>query len=271
MASKLLFLILSLCVVLEASVNTKIRNILGNSAYAKHKNLINYIFKNKSAYYDGNGKVNYVKITSALQNNGLLNLKYNSTRFIEVTFTLTNNPKKSLNILKDSLKSMGHYYFFTKEAIKSDDSLKWTIKLKTAAAISPLKLSKELQKNGCKVVDIQREGSYNWRYSINTEYSDINKAEDLIVNNELTLKKSSKPYMLKVSSINALNISSHSGNRWYPNIVFYDENLNIIEIYKDESLHKNLRVDVPNDTKYIKINDLYTLANLKRGLNITKE
>ena len=54
-------------------------------------------------------------------------------------------------------------------------------------------------------------------------------------------------------------------------MVFYDEALNIIGIYEENSLNKSLRLEVPNNTKYIKIDDLYTLANMKQGINITKE
>jgi hypothetical protein len=143
--------------------------------------------------------------------------------------------------------------------------------LKTKAAINPLRLSQELQKNGCRVVDIQRGSSYKWSYYIDTRNSDIEKTVDLINESSQSVRKSSKPYMVRVSNANALNIQSNNGNNWHPNIIFYDDELNIIDTFKDDSLRKDLRVDVPNDTKYIKINDLYTLANLKRGLTITKE
>ena len=45
----------------------------------------------------------------------------------------------------------------------------------------------------------------------------------------------------------------------------------MIEIHEEDSLHNSLRLSVPNNTKYIKIDDLYSLANLKRGITITKE
>ena len=266
-----LILIIAFSVVLNANLDLKIKNILGYGAYSTHKNLINYIFSNKSAYYDANNQVNYVLVTDKLQANGLLKLNLGSTQYIDISFTISNKPKISLKILKDILKSLGHYYYFTEESITSDDSLKWSIKLKTAAAINPLRLSQELQANGCKVTDIIREGNNKWSYKIDSNNANINKTEDLIVNNQLTLKKSLRPYMLKINGASSITIDSHSGNDWYPNVVFYDENLNIIEIFRENSLHKNLKLDVPNDTKYIKIDDLFTLANIKRGINITKE
>jgi hypothetical protein len=143
--------------------------------------------------------------------------------------------------------------------------------MKTAAAISPLRLSQELQSINCNILDIKREGNYKWSYSIDMSNSTIYKAEDLIGNSRLTLKKSLKPYMIKVQNSSKINIDSNTGNSWYPSVVFYDDDFNVIEILEKDSLHKSLRLDVPNNTKYIKIDDLYSLANLKRGINITKE
>ena len=74
--------------------------------------------------------------------------------------------------------------------------------------------------------------------------------------------------MIKIDTANAINITSKSGNRWHPNVVFYDNELNVIEIVKENSLQKSLRLDVPIDTKYIKIDDIYTLTNLRRGLSV---
>lgn len=266
---KKLILLIACSVVLNANLNVKIENIIGSDSYYTHKNLINYIFSNKSAYYT-NGVVNYPLLTEKLQSNGLLKLKYSSSQYIDVRFEFTGQPKKSLIILKDILKSLGHYYYFTQEA-SFEDKFVWSIKLKTEAAISPLALSQALAKRDCRVTDIRKEGSYTWHYSIDSNNSQIFKSKDLITNNELSLRKPTKPYMIKIANANAINIQSQSGNRWHPNVVFYDNDLKIIEIYKDDNLQKNLRLDVPTDTKYIKIDDLYSLSNLRRGISITKE
>jgi len=268
---KKLILILTTTVALNANINTEVENILGSATYNTNKNLINYIFNGNSSSYYSNGQINYIALTSKLQSNGLLKLKYNSSRFIDVTFKISNNPKKSLMILQDTLKSLGHYYYFVKEVKYDEDAFIWSIKLKTEAAINPLRLSKALAQNNCKVSFIKKEGTYNWRYSINSDNTVIQKSEDLVNNTQLSLKKPYKAYIIKVANANNLNIVSNNGNRWHPNVIFYDRNLNIIENFKEDSLHQNLSVDVPNNTTYIKIDDLYSLANLKRGISITKE
>ena len=265
-----LILIITFSVLLSANLDMKVKDLLGNSDYNTHKNLINHIFSNEANFYTNN-QIDYTKIIQELSNNGVLKLNLPSTQNISITFNVNKYPKKSSKNLGDILRALGQHNFIVQEEIVVNNNLKWTIQVKTAAAISPLRLSQELQSINCRIVDIKREGDYNWNYSIDTSDSSVYRAEDLINNKELSLKKPLKPYMIKVSNTKVITIKSSSGNIWYPNVVFYDEALNIIGIYEENSLHKSLRLEVPNNTKYIKIDDLYTLANMKQGINITKE
>ena len=267
---KKFILIATLSVFANADLNEKIQNLLGYSDYNTHKNLINHQFGNQNAYYT-NGYVNYARLTQELENNGLLKLNFGSTQNIDVTFNIQGNAKKSIKNLTDILKVLGHQYFITQDETVVNNTFKWTIKVKTAAAISPLRLSQELQSINCNIVDIKREGNYKWDYSIDMRNSTIYKAENLVGNNQLSLKKPSKPYMIMIGNSSKISINSNTGNSWYPSVVFYDEDFNMIEIHEEDSLHNSLRLSVPNNTKYIKIDDLYSLANLKRGITITKE
>ena len=265
-----LILLVTVSVMVSANLDMKVKDLLGNSDYNTHKNLINHIFSNEANFYTNN-QIDYTKIIQELSNNGVLKLNLPSTQNVSITFNVNKYPKKSSKNLTDILKALGQHNFVVQEEIVVNNNLKWTIQIKTAAAISPLRLSQELQSINCRIVDIKREGDYNWNYSIDTSDSSIYRAEDLINNKDLSLKKPLKPYMIKVSNAKVITIKSLNGNIWYPNVVFYDEALNIIGIYEENSLHKSLRLEVPNNTKYIKIDDLYTLANMKQGINITKE
>ena len=265
-----MILLVTVSVMVSANLDMKVKDLLGNSDYNTHKNLINHIFSNEANFYTNN-QIDYTKIIQELSNNGVLKLNLPSTQNVSITFNVNKYPKKSSKNLTDILKALGQHNFVVQEEIVVNNNLKWTIQVKTAAAISPLRLSQELQSINCRIVDIKREGDYNWNYSIDTSDSSIYRAEDLINNKDLSLKKPLKPYMIKVSNAKVITIKSLNGNIWYPNVVFYDEALNIIGIYEENSLHKSLRLEVPNNTKYIKIDDLYTLANMKQGINITKE
>lgn len=265
-----LILIITFSVLLSANLDMKVKDLLGNSDYNTHRNLINHIFSNEANFYTNN-QIDYTKIIQELVNNGVLKVNTPATQNVTITFNVSNYPKKSLKNLSDILRTLGQHNFTIKEEIVVDNNLKWTIQIKTAAAMSPLRLSQELQSINSRIVDIKREGNYNWSYSIDTSNSSIYRAEDLINNKQLSLKKPLRPYMIKVANAKVITMRSGSGNIWYPNVVFYDEALNIIGIYDENSLHKSLKLEVPNNTKYIKIDDLHTLANIKQGINITKE
>ena len=263
-------LIAIICVFANANLNERIQNILGYSDYNTHRNLINHIFSNENAFYT-NGKINYSRVSQELQNNDLLGLNLGSTREIDVTFYINGNQKKSMKNINDILKVLGHQYFITKEEIVVDNNLKWSIKMKTASAINPLRLSQELQSINCNILDIKKEGNNKWAYSIDMSDSSIYKAEDLVNNTQINLRKPLKPYIVKVENISKIYMNSNTGNTWYPSVVFYDNDFNMIETYEDYTSQKSIKISVPNNTKYIKIDDLYSLANLKRGINITKE
>ena len=262
-----LILLVTLSVMLSANLDTKIKDLLGNSDYNTHKNLITHIFSNENNFYTNN-QIDYTKIVQELVNNGVLKLNLPSTQNVTISFYVDKNPKKALRNLSEILRALGQHNYVTKEEIIVDNNLKWTIQIKTAAAISPLRLSQELQSINCSIVDIKREGNSNWSYSINTNNSSVYKAEDLISNKQLSLKKPIKPYMIKVSNTSVITMKSGAGNIWYPSIVFYDDALNIIGTYQENSLHKSLKLEVPKNTKYIKIDDLHTLANIKQGRDI---
>jgi hypothetical protein len=63
-------------------------------------------------------------------------------------------------------------------------------------------------------------------------------------------------------------IKSGMLNRWHPYIVFFDKELNILSIYEEDAVKKKVKVQIPENTKYIMIDDKYTLSNLKSGLQV---
>ena len=87
-------------------------NMIGNSDYNTHRNLINHIFSNKSSYYT-NGQINYVRISQELENNGLIKLNLGSVQDVEATFYFNASPKINQNI-SDILKTIGQQNFYYK-------------------------------------------------------------------------------------------------------------------------------------------------------------
>lgn len=266
---KKLYLILISAIVLNASsFDEKIINVIGYSEFNENRGLINHIFRDKTGLYSGDS-INYIPVIEKLKNNGLLNVGYSSPQNVTITYIINYDPIKSLKIVNDSLKSLGYYHYFTKKLVYNENSdLIWTISLKTEAAIDPLMLSKELAKNNSRVIDIKKEGYTKWVYTIDTSDSILSRAKKLILGEKMSFRKPLKPYFIKVDTANKIDIYSKSGNQWFPNVVFYDRHLNILEIIKEDKRTKKISLDMPIATKYIKIDDIYTLTNLRRGLSV---
>lgn len=264
MVRKLCLILISTIVLNASSLDNKIINIIGYQTFNENKGLIDHIFANNGS------NTNFITILQKLKNNGLLNVGYNSPQNVTITFNINQDPIKSIKIVSDSMKALGYYHYFTKKLEYNENSdLIWTINLKTEAAIDPLMLSKELAKHNSKVVDIKKEGFTSWMYSVDTSYSSLSKAKRLVSGQAMNFRKPLKPYFVKIDSASTILINSKPGNQWFPQVVFYDRHLNILEIIKEDSKQKQMILPVPNDTRYIKIDDIYTLANLKRGLNVT--
>lgn len=247
----------------------KIENLIGTKEFNTHKNLVDLLFRNRQNYY-ANEHLNYIAILKQLKENGLLKLRLKQPKEITVEFLTNADPIKSLKILNDTLKSLGYYYYFTKKTLyDGEGNLVWTIRLKTSYAIDPFILSKELSRHEVRVMDITRGANDAWQYSINTAYANIDGAIFIDTNEKVILQKPLKPYFIKINEAKTLKISSKTLNNWYPHVVFYDEHLNILKIVKKDRMFKGLTISIPETTRYIKVTDLYTLINIKRGLSIT--
>lgn len=268
MNKKLLLVLLSAIFLNAATFNQKIANIIGYGEFNENRGLIEHLFSNKVAFYK-NGSINYIAVMERLKSNGLLKVRLNKPNDVTITFKITHDPIKSMKIVSDSLKRLGYYHYFTKNLVYDENkSITWVIHLKTGAAIDPLMLSRELAKNNCQFIDIRKEGYTEWVYMINTSSSTLSKAKELINGEKVDFRKPLKPYFIKVTNANLINITSKPGNQWFPNIVFYDEHLNILDIIKEKEKSQSLQLEIPEETSYIKIDDIFTLANIKRGLSV---
>lgn len=268
MIKKLSLLFVSVFVLNASVLDDKIQNIIGYQEFNENKSLINYLFQDNSAFYS-NGRINYITVMEKLKENGLLKVGLERPEDISITFRISNDPIKSMKIISDSLTALGYYHYFTKNLIYDEDNtITWTINLKTEAAIDPLMLSKELAKNNCKFIDIKQEGFIKWMYAIDTSNSILSNAYVITNNERVNFRKPLSPYFIKVENAKIINIISKYGNEWFPQVVFYDKHLNILSIVKEAEKMDSLQLAIPEETNYIKIEDIYTLANIKRGLSV---
>lgn len=266
---KIVLLLITFSLYLNSSIlDKKIENIIGQNDYKVHKKLIDLLFQNRSMYqYDNNLK--YYNIFKTLRDNGLLNLGFNKPQNISLEFKGLNKALKSYKILKDLLHVLGYRYFFTNHfEVENGKNVIWQIRLKAEYMLDPVVLLKELQEKNCKILNVENRGNNNWFYEIDFEKAILNEAYQIEKNEKVKFQKPLKDYFVMVENAKSLQIISRNLNNWFPDIVFFDENLNVLKTIEKNRIYKGYRTKVPKGTKYIKITDMYNLINIKRGLSI---
>jgi len=254
---------------LSATVLTeKIENIIGTKDYKTHNSLINLLFQDESKYII-NGKIKYLRLFETLQENGLLNLRLNKPSDIEVEFRVKDKNFKSYKILNDTMHIIGYRYFFTKSmSINEKKQMIWKIIFKTEYMLDSVVLLKELRRSNTKVLNIVNNGSHQWIYEIDFTNAVLDNATKIDNYEKVKFQKPLKAYMLKINEAKSLQVISRNLNNWFPYIVFFDKDLRILKVIKKNRVFKGYKVKIPDDTRYVKVTDLYNLINIKRGLSI---
>ncbi len=261
-----LFLLAS-SVLFANLVDDELKDILGQNSYQSQKKFLNILFKNERLFYTGNS-VNIHKILRVLDKNFLMKLDFQRTNELHLSFaTKQENSLIFMKLVQESLNALGYSHISSKKVMKDSSGFMWKLTLNASSAINPLLFGNELKKRNCHLSKVKRYSNTNWRYNIDISNIDI-VTKEVDFNKKVILKKPLIPYWLYIYRAKTLAINSSRANSWHPYIVFYDSDLNIIDIIKKQRKSYNEQLRIPQNAKYVKISDIYTLENLKRGLTI---
>jgi len=250
--------------VVEDALTTKIKSFLDTDVYEANKEFIEIIFDPKENYYV-NDRIDVVAVVKTLKENGLLKLFFDKPQKITLHFKTNGSPLFFVKLMSDSLRNIGYYRYVTIASARNSQEFTWSINLTTEYATDPLVLQNELDKSGCKIIDISRASAKEWSYVVDMGdgYLNLPVLED---RKEIRLKRSLYAHWLNSSKIESLQITSSRRNNWYPYIAYYDSSLHLLKVIKEETKKRSITLDIPKRAKYIKISDLYTLKNVKDEL-----
>jgi hypothetical protein len=165
----------------------------------------------------------------------------------------------------DALRNIGYYRYVTQESNLQDKKFKWTIGLKSEYATDPIILQRELSKSGCTITDVKRNSATRWTYIVDMKNAYIN-TKRLKRGVNIKLKRSLYAYWLDVGAIKRLTINSSYKNNWYPYIAYYDKSLKLLKVVKKNRRLISINLNISQNTKYLKVSDVYTLKNIKDSL-----
>lgn len=247
-------------------LDEKIINLIGKNSYERNKSFINKIFSPVNSFYQ-NGNLDIQRIISILQNNGLLKLKFASPREFSAIFTAQASPILLLKTINQSLSYMGYSYLIPSEAVYENETSTIRISLMTEHIIDPIILLNELRKSGFVVMNITQNTQSEWEYNLALADSKIPNATFIAKGNSININEVSGLYWLEVGSLGRLEVQSVNNKTFNPKIVFFDRNLNILDI-QELSRRRDFNISIIENTKFIKISDRILQSNLKGGLNV---
>lgn len=266
-----MLLVFCLCVnVFAQSLEEKAGSFVSRSKFDSSSNLISYLFENEARYYKRDGGIDAIAVLKTLKDNALLDLSYKEPQDLELEFITRQNPVVFMRLITETLNSMGYNFFLTKNIKKTPEEFIWRISLSTQNVPSPILLDENLRERGCEITDVNRNVNL-WSYTINSNNAKIDTIE-VRKNGETELKKPFTPYLIGLSQdINMIVIRAHPADHWFPKVNFYDKNLRTLSVTDLDKRQHVLRLEAPQGATYVKIDDRYSLDNIKRGLSVTLE
>lgn len=264
--------LLTLAIFLNASIlQDAVKNIIGEQSYHENKALINMLFQDEQSFYlkDSNS-LNYNMIINTLKSNSLQKQEIIAKGGIILTIKSINNDEQMLvNIVEEALVNMGVNEFFISYFDKNLNDITLKINLKSNN-YSNTSFIQELYSFNTKIISNSHYQN-NFNFKLDLSNVSINNQE-ILLNTPTKLKKPFKAYLIKLNDADILKIKANISDSWYPQIVLLDKNLKPLEEIREHIAKKTyIKISLPKDAKYAKIDDCFTLDNIKRGLEITLE
>ncbi len=248
-------------------LDEKIISFIGEESYERNEDYIHINFNKVDSFYTKE-HINVVKVVETLEENGLLHLFFKEPQQYEMTFHSTGDPLFFVKLMGDTLRDIGYYRYVTKESVNDESGFEWKISLEAEYVTDPVLLRKELATRGCEIIDIVRNSATDWHYKIDTSKAHL-KVYKLKSGTKKKYKRLQYAKWLDVAQIKAVNIKSHRANFWYPYIALYDSSLRLLKVIKQDKETKKFNLKLPEETRYIRVSDLYTITNIRYGLEFS--
>ncbi len=250
-----------------ASLFDHIRDVTGKNSYIANNKIIHILFKDTRAYYT-RGHVDYLKLLRVLRENNLIRTKLSRTSEITLSFaTRQQHPVAFIRLVRLALNDLGYSRIDIQKVIRDSSGFMYKVSVYSDTAPDPIMLAENFARKGANIIGIKRYSVANWRYFV--DIAGLNLVpKKLPAGKRVQLPRPLEPYWINVEGARGVRLISSKANRWHPEVVFYDRYLKVVDNVSQDRKSYNLRLRVPGEAMYMKVGDMYTLENLRRGLAI---
>ncbi|MWV69474.1 hypothetical protein [Helicobacter saguini] len=260
---------------INMSVQEKIKSLIPPQTYRSNENFIRKIFSDESAFY-ANKRLDVPKILRTLKANGLMNLKLNKPSNVMVSFKinhfLNSDGEPSFMFLSYAtsslLSSMGYSYFYVTDAKKAQKQLSLTYTLNSESNIDPTLIVDNLSKRGYATLDVKKAAENHYIYDVSLQKSNLTNADSIQKGSRDIVKINGK-YWLSLNGVGTLNIASRDNVSWYPKILMFDSNMNVVNAIMLANPTQNYTIRVNDKIQYVMITDNYNPSVLRNGISLS--
>jgi len=262
----LLFLVTLPLFAVHPLIEDRLESLLEPEDLKKHAKLIKLVFANENKFIS-HDKADSIAIIRTLKANGLLKLFFKKPQKLNVRFVTGGNAQFFIKLMRDSLRSIGYYRFFTSKSRNDNHAFSWEIEFISEYAIDPIVLQKALAKRNCVITAIERKDAKTWNYSIDITNAHLSLTT-IIPNREKILQKSLREYWVDVSLGKKLTIHTLRGDKWFPDIAIFDKKMRLLKVYKRKRQTTEVVFYLPKESTYLKISDYFNQSNIRHGLSL---
>lgn len=243
------------------------RSFLDENTYTSQRNLVNLLFSKKAKYTNSDFSVNSLLVLKTLKENGLLKFSYDQAQQLQLNFYTKNSPLLTMKIISNILENLGYTYYLSNYISKNSDNLTWSILVNTQNILDPIAFTNALKDAQCKVNFVKKDAMFEWSYDFDCKDANLQSIQ-LEKGRFEEFAKANRAYWFNVKDANSIYIKTDIKDNWFAFITFFDKDLHVkgqIDQNKDQ---KNLNVQIPKGVKYIKVEDKFSLDNIKRGISV---
>lgn len=258
------FIILAIAATLNFASN--VVNI-ANGLLGSESSKVASLFGDGRDFLDENGNADIAKISNLLKSKSLLTLSYKNQANLDIVFiSEQKSPLLMIKILKDALSRLGYNEILTTEFANADSAI-WGIRLNTKFMLDPGSLYAALKETNTFIEGIERTSEFSYKYLIDISKSSLNLTP-VEIGKKIELSKPLEPYFIDINGASKVSISAQAGDSWFALVRILDKNLNLIDEKRNSKKTNKINLAIPKNAKYITIDDLNSLENIKRGLKI---
>lgn len=264
MVKKIFIILLTLSQTWALSTLEHAQNIVANPSQDEKLKLL---FADKNLV-DYRGYVKWDELINTLKINALFSPTLDQSAQLKIRFKSQNTGALFFKILNDALNEAGFVYFTPSFVDIKDEGIEYEILVETRYILDPSVFYAILKNNAVFINNITKTSELSYEYDLDFSYAKLKEKVYIPLNKSVKLQRPLADYLVELKGASMIELRADSRDSWFAKLLFLDDKLKLVSAFKQNQKNNLLSLSVPSNAKYVLIGDLFSLDNIKRGLEI---